>query len=385
VKRAVVVTATSRHHDEILPVIWEAKKHGWEVLVFRLERFFNKIDISKLVASKRSLDFFYARKELPERRVSSLCYDALARTIAILIRALKLSKSSVILVESDHVLPCRIAVLVGKHARIPSLLLLHQGVIGYNYSISKFLVDKIGVIGPFAREILVSRGVPKNKIVVTGRPAYDDLGKLRFNKLETCRKFGLDPNKKIFLYTTENIGALQTRKRVYAICRAIRKLVIQFQSSGQLTKVPGFFIKVHPDEDMNSYVQIVNDVGADAHISKTGNFYEILSMCDVLITGFSTATLDAMILGKPVITINLTKFRDPLPYAESGAAIGVYDEESLQKEIESALYDENVKAKLRQAQKKFIYEHAYKIDGKCSERVVKIMEQMVKQTSEKEK
>jgi len=376
-KRAVVVTATSRHYNAILQVIREARKRGWEVLVFRLERFFEKIDISKFLRPKRSLESFYVRRELHERRFPFLCYDALARTIAILIKALRLSKSSVILVESDRVLPCKIAVLVGKHAGIPSLLLLHQGVIGYNYPISKFLADKIAVMSPYAREILLSRGVPENKIVATGRPAYDDLVKRRFNKPKIYRKFGLDPDKKIVLYTTENIGALQTRKIVYAICHAIRKLVIHFQASRQWSKVPSFFIKVHPDEDMNAYMRIIEDVGVGAHISKTGDIYEFLSVCDVLITGFSTTLLDAMILGKSVITINLTKMKDPVPYAESGAAIGVYDEESLPKAIESALYDENVKTKLRQAQKEFIYEHAYKIDGKSSERVIEIMESLL--------
>jgi len=374
-KRAVFVTATWRHYTAILPVIQEAKNNGWKTVVFRFEKFFDKFDVSKFTM-RPSLESFYTRKVQRERGIPFLCYNMLAKAISKLIKILGL-KWNVVLVESDRVLPCKIAVLVAKHARIPSLLLLHQGVIGYNYSCFGFLVDKIVAMSPFAREILLSCGVQESEIVVTGRPVYDILVRQRFNRRRICRKFGLDPDKKIILYTTENIGAFQTRKTIYAICRAIRELVIHFQSSKQWSKVPQFFVKVHPEEvDIDTYKDIISEVRVGALVSRTGDIYEILSICDILITGFSTTALDAMILGKPVITINLTKMKNPVPFAESGAAIGVYDEKNLAKAIEDALYNENVKRKMRQAQKQFIYEHAYKVDGKSSKRVVEIMEQM---------
>lgn len=43
-----------------------------------------------------------------------------------------------------------------------------------------------------------------------------------------------------------------------------------------------------------------------------------------------------------------------------------------------ALYGEDGREKLKEAREKFVHEHSYQRDGKSTERVVKLIEQMVK-------
>ena len=67
---------------------------------------------------------------------------------------------------------------------------------------------------------------------------------------------------------------------------------------------------------------------------------------------------------------NLTKEKDPIPYVESGAAIGAYKPE----EIRNAI----VGAKHNKKTKKFVMDWAYKSDGKATERVMELIKSLRK-------
>jgi hypothetical protein len=84
-----------------------------------------------------------------------------------------------------------------------------------------------------------------------------------------------------------------------------------------------------------------------------------------------------MILDKSVITINFTGLKDPIPFAESGAALGVYREKDLTATIKQGLYDDSLKERLRRDRDKFVYEQTYLKDGKATERIANLIEQMV--------
>lgn len=78
--------------------------------------------------------------------------------------------------------------------------------------------------------------------------------------------------------------------------------------------------------------------------------------------------LEAMLLDKPLITINLTKREDRVPYAEQGAAIGVYGQNDLLSAIKSVLSNQKTISRLRTRRKQFIEKYSYRIDGKAKER-----------------
>ncbi|MGA3191349.1 MAG: CDP-glycerol glycerophosphotransferase family protein [Candidatus Bathyarchaeia archaeon] len=283
---------------------------------------------------------------------------------------MQVEKPDIIIVMTDSTPPCRIAVLAGRLDSIPSLLLLLSGMIGRNYQSPSFIVDKIAVPGEFAREVLEKCGVDKEKLVVTGYPSYDVLVKAEehFKKNEICKKLGLDPARKIVVYTTENLPARESKIVTRAVCTAVKSLQnIQF------------IIKVHPSElDLSTYRHVTRDLELDALITRHADIYEVLYACDALITGFSATALDAMILQKPVITINLTGLADPLSFAESGAAIGVNSEGDLEGELEKVLYNKELQEKLRRGREAFVFKHAYKLDGESTERVVTLVEKISK-------
>ena len=368
---ALVVTSRNVHLYIVAPVIDELTQRDWNVRVLRLERIWERAErfLSK-TTKRRSLESFYEKPKptKPSKRKYSF-YDVLARVIFQIANFLRLERPSIIIVMTDSTPPCRLAVLVGKLAGIPTLLLLHSGMVGRNYDCPVFLVDKIAVTGEFVQKILMACGVAEDKLVITGRPSYDWLieAQRHFNKEAICRRLGLDPAKKIIVYTTENLPQQENRKMARIICETVR----------EFSDIE-FVIKVHPSElDLSVYENLTKEFGLKALITRQAHIYEVLYVADIVITGFSATALDALILQKSVVSVNLTGLKDPLPFAESGAAIGVYKGKDLDEAIQKGLYDEHFRESLERAREEFVYEQAYKLDGKATARVVSLIEQMV--------
>ena len=77
------------------------------------------------------------------------------------------------------------------------------------------------------------------------------------------------------------------------------------------------------------------------------------------------------------MTAYLSEREDPTPYYKD-VTLRVYREENLVPAIRKALYDEKTREELKKAGKKFVSEHAYKQDGKATERVTRLIEGMMK-------
>ena len=101
------------------------------------------------------------------------------------------------------------------------------------------------------------------------------------------------------------------------------------------------------------------------------------SNCQLLITKYSTTALEAMIINKPVVVINLSGQPTPVPYAEEGAALGVYRYEDIEQAILNALYDEETRGRLKTGRYQFVRNWAGEPDGKASQRIVTLMKEMV--------
>jgi CDP-glycerol glycerophosphotransferase (TagB/SpsB family) len=124
-------------------------------------------------------------------------------------------------------------------------------------------------------------------------------------------------------------------------------------------------IKLHPSEKLEEYREIPGMAEQKVIICRDVDLYGLLHASELLMTVHSTVALEAMILDKPVITVNLTGKPDVMPYAESGAALGVYRKEDLAPAINKALYDPEVREKMAGKREKFVYDHAYKLDGQA--------------------
>jgi len=233
----------------------------------------------------------------------------------------------------------------------------------------------IAVISPFARKAYISMGGSPEKIFVTGQPRFDLLYQKQLDEDQLKSELGIPKDKGLITLATQPSPSLRIwgeglyERVVTAVARAMAKF-----PEKQL------ILKLHPAETGVECRQILNQIGySQAIICQDVDIHQLLNASDLLIAVHSTVALEAMLLDKPVITMNLSKQPDFFPYAESGAALGVYQEADLAPAMKRALYDPKIRNELEQNRKRFVEEHAYKLDGQASQRVADLINQLIEQ------
>lgn len=236
---------------------------------------------------------------------------------------------------------------------------------------------KIAVMGKFTKNLLVNEGMDPKCIVVTGQPRLDDILNKEHDKKEIYRRLDIPLKKGIITLLTQPFleygfwDYCKKYKFILNVVDEINKLEI---NSIQLV------IKLHPREDISGYEEILKKVKKKPILCKNIDLYELINASKIVVTVSSTTALEAMILSKPVIIVDLFNEYPSIPYTESRAAIEVRKKENFLKAIEDILYKEEVQKELTEAREKFIYKHCYKIDGKAAERVSNLIFQMIEES-----
>jgi glycosyltransferase involved in cell wall biosynthesis len=233
------------------------------------------------------------------------------------------------------------------------------------------------VHGPSSKEMFMRNGVPENAIVVTGQPRYDALVALdlRGKKALLFERLGLSKDKPLALLATQPLvehGLWSEERRkdfVTLVFGAVHKAGCQL------------LVKLHPrEQSAAAYRSLLSDL-AHEHVAIVQDEIHtptLLASSDLVITLHSTLGLEAMLMGVPVIVADVYRDKsrdqqDEMDYVKSGAAIGVYDPKELAAAIKAVLYDKEVRDKLAEFSKKYVYDYAYLQDGRASARVVEVI------------
>ncbi len=291
-------------------------------------------------------------------------FPEMIRHIEIINNMLSFEKPKLFVVLNEKTTLGDIAVALAKQRGIKTMCIQH-GAMGYVSGFVPVAVDKIAVWGNSAKRALIHESVPKEKIVITGAPQFDNLTGFNAKMEEDIKKeINLDPSKKYILFTTQTFPYVE--EAVRCVCKAVKSI-----PSLQLV------IKTHPSEySTKKYERIIKESRVRGILTKK-YLHPLMKGCSAMLTVASTTGFEALIMGKPLIIINLSGKPDVLPYAESGAAIGVYKPKDIKPAIKSVLENQNMRKKLAKKAKKFIYEQCYKLDNKDSERVVKLINKMI--------
>lgn len=267
----------------------------------------------------------------------------------------------------DKATPVAAHVLLAKKKGIPVLEIRH-GIISSNLPPNPPWSDKIAVGGDYWKKLYINKiGARENQIVVTGWPKFDSYTGLK--KLDKQKR-----ESDVILFATQPIYT-------------DLNLTIIENIGSYVEKHPNtrLIIKPHPTEKSKVYSQIAKKYKNVISESFDKPIAELMASSDVVIIVSSTVGLEAALLDKPIICINMTKEEMASMYISSGVAIEVNRVEELIPTIEEVLYNKKVQKKLANARKKFVYEHAYIQDGKASERVANVIIQMIEESKKKRK
>jgi len=254
--------------------------------------------------------------------------------------------------------------VVSRSLGVPTLIVQH-GIVADHPIYGPICADKYAMFGHAFKDALVKRGVNPDDIVVTGQPRFDVLVNTKYDKNWIYEKLGISKEKGLIVFASTDLPDDERELTVRELCTAMQ----QFPDI-QLV------IKPHPSDDGAMFVDLVRKFNSDA-IVVHDHLYELLSACDLLITTWSTVGLEAMILDKPIVVINLMGRPDMTSYVEKSAAIAVNMPNTLSGIIGQILYDDDTIQRIKEGRNKYILDYTYRSDGKASERVAKLIQKMI--------
>ncbi|HDI02901.1 MAG TPA: hypothetical protein ENF95_02075, partial [Candidatus Aenigmarchaeota archaeon] len=279
---------------------------------------------------------------------------------------LRAEKPRVVILPEDTSELGKISVKVSKKFSIPVLTVQH-GLISESFPYrGRGESDVYAVWGPEFKKVMNKWGIPKKKIKVVGCPLYDVV-KVK-KSLKFYKKFGLDPSVKTMVFASQRIP--ERKKALEVLAEFVAKV-----------KNVQLIDKLHPVEsyraDLNEHLRYFKGKERVAIIrNEEKRMIELWPYCDILIGVDSTVLLEGMVMGKPVIVLNPAGRKLSLPYTKYGA-IEVKNVRELMNVVKAILSGKDIMKKMEAGRKKLIKEYFYKMDGKASERIAGIIEELM--------
>ena len=238
--------------------------------------------------------------------------------------------------------------------KIPILYLQH-GFANYIESNSHFDVlddfeaikNKIAVWGDIIKDYLIRvRAVPENKIIVSGSPKYDS-----FSRIEKNSK-----RKKIMLVTIRPIAMHVEGPRIELYEKyedVIHKLI---QISKKIENLQIIF-KLHPQQNISNQI-IINMIKENDRIKilQFEPIKELLSNCDLHVSiapdnfDASSVILEAMMMGKPTLNIQLQKNEIEFEFMKENAIKSVYYDSNIEQLVLDLISNHGIEELLNNSQ-----------------------------------
>lgn len=167
--------------------------------------------------------------------------------------------------------------------------------------------ERLCVASEGYREHFVARGVPRERITVTGIPNFDDCERYRRNDF---------PHRGYVLVCTSD--ARETLKRDDRI--AFLRHAIELAAGRQLV------FKLHPNENAERASAEIRSLRPSALVFARGSAEEMIANCDVLVTQYSSTVFVGLALGKECHSYwDLAELRRLMPAQNGRAARNVAD------------------------------------------------------------
>ncbi len=257
---------------------------------------------------------------------------------------------------------------------IPVVVIQH-GILSRDLA-GLYVMPKVGDIqavwGEYYRKWHTDRGKPAESQVVTGFPRYDGLFNLPpLDRDRLSRQFGLDPKLKVALVATEWFEADTYRHTVEEEENYIRLVLRSLKVHGDIQIV----VKLHPDsQDM--YRRIVSEIaaqeGVKAVIAKD-SLWDLIRLSSFVIVSTSSVCVEALILGKPVISVNLADEKDISGLVQDGLAIGAYSEDEIKKSIRKCMEVAGQQPVEADRTRQLLLPFIYLADGCASQRLAELI------------
>ena len=247
---------------------------------------------------RRQTEQYLARERLPvDYRGSRGPYDLVVSASDLVVqRNVKMSGTPLVLVQEGMTDPENATYRFVRRFGLPRWL-ASTAATGLSLAYEKFCVASEGY-----RELFVRKGVPGDRIVVTGIPNFDN-----------CRAF-LEND---FPYRGFVLAATSDGRETFKRDRRMRFLA-------QLREIAAgrqIIVKLHPNEIVARATAEVRAAIPNALVFSDGNVNHMIANCDVLVTQWSTCVYVGLALGKECHSyFDLAELRRLMPIQNGGTS-----------------------------------------------------------------
>lgn len=232
---------------------------------------------------------------------------------------LNLTVPQVVAIGNPNTLEGRVAAMLAKARQIPTFAIEHGTVFPNDPMWAHCPVDLMMSWGPPSRRALIASGVPEDRILVTGAPRIDAYASSRNTA-----------DKRYVLVATSGAGDQVSLDMHLSFIERL------YQVASRLKEVK-WLVKLHPKDVLHHYHPIAEryplanvELVAGSRLRQGVEIFEFLKHAHLLVTVTSSAALDAMALGVPVVSVipdGISRF-DHIEYLARGAArrVGTVEE-----------------------------------------------------------
>jgi len=249
------------------------------------------------------------------------------------------------------------------------------GILGLNFN----LVNSYGggearlfaVIGEAFRDQFVRQGVRGKRIEATGHPTHDAV----FRRLQTIddaeraairRRYQLPQDRTIALYATQPVlwRKVMTHEALEENVRAIAAAVAG-RPDCQLV------VKLHPREDPADYA-FCADLDPPVQVITQAEMPDLIAACDLFISSSSSTVLLAMMLDRPIVTVNFNAVPHFDQFEAIGGTVHVRTHEQFKQELDRLLENSQAAAQLRRQRQDVVARYT-RFDGHAADRIAGLL------------
>ena len=273
------------------------------------------------------------------------------------------SGTKVLLTGTDVQPETRVAVAVARGMGIPSITIQHGILPGdpENLEYVPAWSDYVAVWGERGLRWFEEAGIEPSRLVVTGCP--------RFDSYVTLRRVPQTPGAEDEAVVTLLLNPSEP---------AVRSVMIAEYLEAFRGTPWGLTIRLHPAESKSQFQRLWQDlapseVGGRTTISQSEPLQQVLQASDAVVTYDSTAGLEAMLLGKPVVLYGSHLFPTASPYPPWDGISPPTTPAALREALEYVLEEDAGREDVIEAQDRYLHRENHRLDGNASQRLTELV------------
>ena len=325
------------------------------------------------------------------RLLSSLHVLTYARILRAANEMIRIEHPDAVIMSYETGAYARATIVAARNAKVPtigvqhgfvspeSVEYMHRKLVGAEEWEVCPIPTKTAVGGSYTADLLTRlSSYPKESVVITGYPKYDDLAQMKQHEktIDSARilsGIGLSDSKRTMMIASGGFHSKYGWPQNYD--RAILELALSCISKREDTQL---IVRLHPMEDGQMQRAVIREQAAHTvpvAIVK-GERNDLLWTSDLFLTVNSITALEALILGKCVLMLDSAEGN--FPTVNLGNAVIHFRLKDLPELIQGMLDDPTHGKPDEHAVSEQVALHANNVDGMASARVAEVVDHMIR-------